>query len=198
MPGRIQMENYQGNRMRISWVFSNDADIDPCVEIEQLKNIGPFWGGWRTWRSYATDNVICHDVNQALDLVNKNFHTRCNLYVPMSTYQVLDRPRGVNLYQGEFNHDMDSPDDIVSMHLATSKSDIILMVGFKLEEPHGLDQNKLAKHKWINYQNYLKQIIVSTPDIQWVFLDCPGENKEFKKMSNCQFDTLKNVLTQFN
>ena len=51
--------------MKITWVLADSAEVNPAIEIERLKNIGPFWGGWRTWRSYSTDNVVCHDSSQA-------------------------------------------------------------------------------------------------------------------------------------
>ena len=109
--------------MRITWVLADTAQLDPTIDIAELKNIGPFWGSWKTWRSWTTDNVICHDVHQARNLVVKNFHSRCNLFLPATAYQDLDRPTGVQLYQGNFHQDIDRPDDIVSMHLASKNSD---------------------------------------------------------------------------
>lgn len=182
--------------MRISWVITETAHLDPTIDISGLKNVGPFWGSWKTWRSWTTDNVVCHDAQQARDLVSKNFHQRCNLYLPSSAYQDLDRPMGVQLYEGNFHQIIDYPDDVVSMHLASGNSDIVLMLGFDLADKN-LDHDKLAKHKWISYQRYAQQIITDASSVQWVMLDYKAEiSKELKKVPNLQFDTLENVLAQ--
>jgi hypothetical protein len=184
--------------MKISWVLADAATIHPTIDIERLKSIGPFWGGWRTWRSYATDNVICHAESEAQDLVNRSFHTRCNLYVPNSAYQSIGRPPGVKLYQGDFHEIVDHPDDIVSMHLSTSNSDIVLLVGFDLQ-PKDLGADKLAIHKWHNYKQYVLHLVKDNPTIQWVILDHPDQiEKMFKDLPNLLFDKLDNVLTQFS
>lgn len=184
--------------MRITWALADTALLDPTVDLVKLKNLGPLWGGWQTWRSWSTDNVVCHDTSQAVNLVSKNFHTRCNMYIPMPAYQSADRPLGVQLYQGDFHQLVDHPDDIVSMHLAAAHSDIVLLVGFDLS-PRNLDHDKLAKHKWHNYKQYVLHIIKGNPDVQWVMLDhMPKIEKELEGLPNLLFDTLNNVLTQFS
>ena len=184
--------------MRITWALADTAHLDPTVDIVKLKNLGPLWGGWQTWRSWSTDNVVCHDTSQAVNLVSKNFHTRCNMYIPMSAYQEANRPSGVQLYQGDFHQLVDHPDDIVSMHLASSSSDIVLLFGFDLR-PRNLDHDKLAKHKWHNYKQYILHIIKGNPTVQWVILDhAPEIEKELEGLPNLLFDTLNNVLTQFS
>ena len=183
--------------MRITWVLADAAEINPAIDIERLKSIGPFWGGWRTWRSYQTDNVVCHYESEARNLVSRNFHARCNMYLPTAIYQQVDRPTGVKLYQGEFHETVDHPDDIVSMHLAAAASDIVLLVGFDLAPKDLAD--KLAKHKWTNYVHYFLHIVKDNPDIQWVLLDHPNSiEKVLQDLPNLQFDTVDNVLTQFS
>lgn len=192
------MEDNQGSRMKISWVLADAATINPAIDLESLKQVGPMWGGWRTWRSYSTDNVVCHTESEAQDLVSRSFHTRCNLYVPASAYQALNRPPGVKLYQGDFHEMVDHPDDIVSMHLSTANSDIVLLVGYDLQ-PKDLGTDKLAIHKWHNYKQYVLHLIKDNPTIQWVILDHPGQiEKIFKDLPNLLFDKLDNVLTQFS
>ena len=180
--------------MKISWVLANSTVIDPTVDIEKLKNIGPLWGSWRTWRSYNTDNVVCYTEPDVRNLIAKNFHNLCNLYIPDWLYSAVDRPPNVKLYQGEFHQTIDNPDEIVSMHLASSTSNIVLLIGFDLS-PRNLDQDKLAKHKWHNYIQYFINIVKSNPDIQWVVVDHgPDIEKEVSKLSNLQFDTLPTIL----
>lgn len=191
------MESNQGRAMKITWVLADTVELDPTIDLDQLKNIGPFWGGWRTWRSYLTDNVVCHSVDEARNLVNKNFHTRCNLYIPTTIFGELGRPSNVKVYSGEFHEIVDHPDSIVSMHLAAAHSDIVLLLGFDIS-PKKLDNDKLAKHKWHNHCQYLYHIIKSNPEVQWVMLDHdPKIEKIFKDLPNLLFDSMSNVLTQF-
>ena len=179
--------------MKINWVAADSVAADPTLDIEKLKNIGPIWGGWRTWRSCETDNVICHRLVDARSLIAKQFHSRCNLYIPNSGFQDLGRPEKVKLYQGDFHLDVDSPDEIVAMHLAAIDCNIVLLLGFDLEEKSFTD--KLRQHQWHVYKNYVRQIISDSPDIQWVLLDSKGQiSKEFVKIENLQFDTLQNIL----
>lgn len=192
------MEGYTGSAMRINWALSDSAQLDPTVDLVAIKNVGPIWGGWQTWRAWATDNVICHDIAQARGLISRGFHSRCNMYVPATAYQDLDRPTGVRLYQGDFHQSVDHPDDIVGMHLAAANSDIVLLVGFNLE-PRDLEHDKLAKHKWHNYKNYTKHIIMNNPEVQWVILDHDSKlDADLKGLPNLLFDTMSNVLTQFS
>ena len=184
--------------MRINWVLADNVEINPAIDVERLKGLGPIWGGWRTWRSYGTDNVVCHEESDARNLISRNFHERCNMYLPDSVYQTVDRPSGVKLYQGEFHEAVNSPDEIVSMHLAASVSDIVLLSGFDLT-PQNLDHDRMAKHKWHNYVQYFLHIVKGNPNVQWVLLDhSPGIEKVLKDLPNLLFDTLDNVLTQFS
>lgn len=183
--------------MKLSWVIANTAVIDPTVNLDSLKNIGPFWGGWRTWRSYQTDNVICHAADEAKNLIHRQFHTKCNLHVPAELWNELDRPVGVKLYGGEFNEMVDHADNIVSMHLAAAHSDIVLLVGFDLSA-RNLEHDRMAKHRWHNNVQYLLHIFKANPDIQWVVLDHSGSvEKQFESVPNLLFDSMHNVLTQF-
>lgn len=184
--------------MKITWVLADVAEVNPAIDIERLKSIGPFWGGWRTWRSYNTDNVVCHEEPEARNLITRNFHTRCNMYLPNAVYQKVDRPNNVRLYQGEFHELVDHPDEIVSMHLAASVSDIVLLIGFDVA-PRKLEHDKIARHKWHNYVQYFLHIIKDNPNVQWVLLDHKADTeKVLKDLPNLQFDTLDNVLTQFS
>ena len=61
--------------MNIAWVLSDLTTFGPEVDIDQLKNIGSFWGGWSTWRGCATDNVICNNLDKAGALLTSTYPT---------------------------------------------------------------------------------------------------------------------------
>ena len=111
--------------MQVNWVFADGHQLDPAIDIEKLKSIGPTWGSWRTWRSCGTDNVICHDRSKAEELLTRSFQTSCNFYIPKKYYQELNRPAGVKLYEGDFTQELDHIEDIIALHLIASTSDIV-------------------------------------------------------------------------
>lgn len=194
MFGRSQVADCEECRMKISWALSNDVLIDPTVEISNLKQLGSFWGGWRTWRSCQTDNVICHDRSKATELIQREFHKNCNFFVPNHLYLDINRPEGVKVYQGDFKHDVDNQEDIVAMHLAGSISDIVLLLGYDFGEQVKLE-NKLLEHRAHNYRTLTRQVIVSNPNIQWVAIDHDRDfRKDLQGLPNFGKDSLQNIL----
>ena len=57
--------------MNVSWVLADTLTLDPLVNIDAMKEIGPMWGSWKTWRSCQTDNVICYDLGKAQELIKR-------------------------------------------------------------------------------------------------------------------------------
>ena len=170
--------------MNISWVLADNVVLDPTQELEPLKHIGSFWGSWRTWRAYQTDNVICHDLSKADELLKRAFQAACNFYIPNSVYTALDHPLGVQVYQGDFVHDLDRREEIVAMHLAASRSDIVLLLGFDWSQ---IDQQ--------HYAGLVSQAIQDNAGIQWVLIDHPGKiHPAMADLSNLTQDTMSNVL----
>lgn len=180
--------------MRINLVLADNVELDPTLDITKLKDIGSLWGGWRTWRSCSTDNVICHDVKKAKELLQRAFQSVCNFYLPRSSYQMLNSPIGVKLYDGDFNQDVDCQDEIVAMHLAASQSDLILLFGFNWSE-QGKHTDKLYEHRAGNYRHLTKQIIIGNPEIQWVLIDHTTPiRKALETVDNLTCDSLDNVF----
>lgn len=180
--------------MRINWVVANNFVLDPTIDLEQLKTFGSFWGSWRTWRSCGTDNVICHDMSKADDLIRRQFHVACNFYISNDTYVSLDRPTGVKLYEGTFLHDLDNHEEIVAMHLTASVSDIVLLLGFDFSE-HPKLPDRLQEHRIVNYRNLTKQAIKSNPTVQWVAVDHALKfRKDLLALENLTQDTLETVI----
>lgn len=193
VPWRTQMAIVEECMMKISWVFGNATSLDPTVDIARMKNLGSSWGGWQTWRMCQTDNVICNDMEKAHELIRRNFQSSCNLYIPNSVYVALSKPDNVQVYNGEFKHDVDNREEIVAMHLVAQTSDIILLLGFDLSE-RTVNDDKLMKHKQHNYLSLIKQVMLDT-NKQWVLLDhAQPPAGEFGKLPNLTNDTLENVL----
>lgn len=180
--------------MRINWVVNEQYQLDPLVDINQIKNIAPIWGSWKTWRGCSTDNVVCHDFEKAKELINRAFQSVCNFYVPKNLYQELGRPLGVKLYDGEYTQEVDHLNDIISLNLASTVSDIVLLLGFNLG-PIKLPDDRYDKHKLVNYHGLIHSIIAGNPDIQWVLVDHePNLDKAYRKLSNLTCDSMQNVL----
>jgi hypothetical protein len=180
--------------MIVNWVLNTGIELDPTVEIRQLKDIGSLWGSWKTWRACQTDNVICHDLKRAQELIQRNFQNKCNFYIPNSDFVTLNRPQAVKIYEGEFVHDVGQQEDIVSMHLAASQADIVLLLGFDFTEPKK-NEDRLQEHRAYNYRSLCKQAIKANVQTQWVLIDHPGEvMKDWNILDNLTCDSLSNVL----
>ena len=180
--------------MRVNWVIAGDFRLDPVLDPDQLKLVGPIWGSWRTWRACSTDNVICNDFAKSRELLDRAFRAVCNFYVPRKFYQDLGRPIGLKLYDGEFGQDVDHLEDIIAMHLASSVSDIVLLLGFNFGEIR-LPEDRLQKHKINNWHGLIRSIISSDDRIQWVAVDHPAEiDKSYQNLPNLTCDTMENAL----
>lgn len=180
--------------MRINWVYANGHQIDPAVNIDTIKSIGPSWGSWKTWRPCQTDNVICHDLAKCRELMQRAFQAVCNFYIPRGFYQDLGRPLGTRLYDGDFKSDVDDIEDIIAMHLVAASSDLVLLTGFDLGAKE-LPADPLEKHKLKNRAGLIRSVIVGYPDVQWVLIDHATElDVAYQNLSNLTCDSLKNVL----
>ena len=180
--------------MRINWIFASNYQLDPAISIDAVKAVGATWGSWRTWRNCGTDNVICHDRAKCLELINRAFQAVCNFYVPKSYYEDLNRPMGVKLYDGDFQHDIDHHEDIVSLHLVAGVSDIVLLVGFDLAEISP-PEDKFEQVKLRNYHGLIRSAINNNQNTQWVAVDHPAElDKAYQNLPNLTCDTMENAL----
>jgi hypothetical protein len=180
--------------MRINWVVADSTVLPPDVDVTVLKDIAAIWGGWRTWRGCSTDNVVCDDAGKARELLKRKMNEMCNMYVPSSIYAELDRPRGVQLYEGRFTFEIDNKDELISIQLVSGQSDVVLLVGFDwTERPKSAD--RLTAHRATNYQRFVKDAISSNPAVQWVLVDHVEEVwPELAEFENLTKDTLDNVI----
>jgi hypothetical protein len=185
--------------MNIQWVLSDNLILDPTVDISRMKRAGSLWGSWKTWRAYNTDNVVCHSMPKAQELLKRAFQTTCNFYIPNSTYSALGRPKGVRLYEGDFmGHDVDNQDEIVAMNLAASICDVVLLIGFDWQEQK-TDPDELRELKARNYRGLVLQAIKSRPNVQWILVDHPTAIRtELSELPNLDKDTFDNVMSILN
>lgn len=180
--------------MRISWVLQSDYRFDSTVDMDRIKSVGPLWGSWQTWRDCQTDNVVSHEMAKCRELLDRAFQAVCNFYIPKKHYQSLNRPMGVKLYEGDFIQEVTNIEDIVSMHLASQQSDIVLMLGFDLETSTSV-RDQYEAHKFKNYHGLIRSIIHSTPTVQWVCVDHRGIfDKAYKDLGNLSQDSMKKVF----
>ena len=180
--------------MRVSWVFSANYSIDPSIDPERTKSVGPSWGSWRSWRACNTDNVICDDLSKSRELIGRAFQAVCNFYTRKSYYTDLNRPVGVRFYDGEYSQQCADIEDIVAMHLASENSDIVILAGFdlgKITPP----TDPLERHRLINRHGLQYSMIAHSEPVQWVVIDHPAElDKSYQNLSNLTCDTMENVL----
>jgi hypothetical protein len=180
--------------VRVNWVVSSTYQLDPTADPEKLKLVGPIWGSWRTWRSCSTDNVVCYDFAKSRELIDRAFQAVCNFYVPRKYYQDLGRPVGLKLYDGEFAHDIDFPEDIITLHLTAASSDIVLLLGFDFGEIP-MPDDRYQKHRLQNQHGLSRSVISSHDNVQWVLIDHAGElDKSYQNIPNLTCDKMENAL----
>ena len=180
--------------MQTNWVFQSDYKIDPAWDLDAMKSVGPFWGSWRTWRSCGTDNVICHDFAKARELIGRQFQNQCNFHVPARHFADLGRPTNLVLYDGDFEQEVDNIEDIVACHLASVRSEIVLLLGFNFVKPESTS-DRLQNHKNQNRVSLLYSIIQSRNQVQWVAVDHLASLEDrFQSLPNLTCDTMENVL----
>lgn len=179
--------------MKVNWIVASHLVLDPAINADDLKVIGPIWGSWRSWRGCHTDNVICHDLDQARRLLARAFQSVCNFYLPRKHYQDLQRPMGAKWYHGDFNQDVPDIEDIIAMHLAAESSDIMLLLGFDLGQislPDPRQQQQQAHRRGL-----IRQIIQDQTDIQWVVIDHKKDiGPDLAALPNITRDKFQNVL----
>ena len=191
--GCVPLATLEGSGVKISWVMAADHSLDPAVDVERMKSVGPVWGSWRTWRSCGTDNVICHQQQKGRELLDRAFQAVCNFYLPRNLYEPLARPVGVRLYDGDFDRELDDIEDIVALHLAGASSDIVLIVGFNWTVPENVT-DRFERHKIMNRHGLMRSVIATMPNTQWVAIDCAEMDKSYQNLANLTCDSLQNAL----
>lgn len=174
--------------MQCSWIFSAAWQPDIGVDLDQMHDIAPSWGSWKSWRQCGTNNVICYDSDRCRDLLGKAFQAVCNFYIPKSVYDDL-RPQGCRVFGGEFPAKVTDIEDIVSMHLASTDCDLVMLLGFDFAQCDTIgveNQHRMAM---------MRQIIQQRDTVQWVLIDHDAEIAGiYQSLTNLTSDTLQNAV----
>ena len=189
------MATVAGSMMRINWVLAADFEAPSDLSSDSLKTVGPTWGSHKTWRSLGTDNVGCHDLERARQLIDRAFQAVCNFYLPKKFYVDLGRPIGVKLYEGDFEPEVKDIEDIVCLHLAAKTSDLVLLMGFDFSLSETVT-DRLKLHQMRHRHGLMRSVIVNNPEVQWVLLNDDGSkiDKSYQDITNLTCDTLQNAL----
>ena len=180
--------------MRVAWCVAAGYQLDPAVDIDSIKAVGPIWGSWSTWRACATDNVICHDRGKARELLDRAFQAVCNFYVPRVHYEFLQRPVGVRLYEGDYQQQIDNVEDVIALQLVASTADLVLMLGYQMGGQSRPD-DRLELHKLTNRHGLIRSALISQAQTQWVAIDHAGDlDKAYQSVPNLTCDTMQNAL----
>ena len=174
--------------MNINWVIADGIVLDPTIDLAKLKNVGSFWGGWKTYGTCSTDNTICYDRAKATELIKNGFNTMSNFYVHSSVFTDENRPKRIWTFGGDFEHEVENRDEIIGIHLCSAISDIVLLYGFDWSTA-SLD--KLSLH----YRGLTHEAIRANPNIQFVLVDHTNDiDPKYKNLDNLTKDTLQNIL----
>lgn len=176
--------------MNINWVFAADYSPDATVDIESIKQTGPTWGSWKSWRACSTDNVVCDTRKEAETLLSRDFQASCNFYISEKVYKKLKEPDGVLVYGGDFSEKVADIEDVIAMHLAAVECDLVVLCGFNFDIP--TSNNKAKLHRLGLIRSTINQI----DQVQWVAIDHDQEHidKIFKSLPNLTCDSFDNVL----
>jgi len=176
--------------MKISVVVANRAVIDPTINPENFSQIGDTWAGWQQWHQCHQKNVICHDTNTAKRMIDLGFHRACKFWIPESVFAIANRPDTVGFYAGDFVHEVQDQEEIVALHIASSSSDIVVMIGFDWEPLHTVDP--ILLHQRANRDGLIAQVVNDTPTTQWVITDDVPDC--LKERPNVMQENVKNLL----
>jgi hypothetical protein len=168
--------------MRTAWVISEALQLLPTKVYGRLQDIAPTWGSWSTWREFTTDNCTCSEIRKARELLARAFQVVTNFHVPKAYYQELGEPKGVRLIEGLPRIDVEYQDDIIAVSIASQQYDLVLLLGFDLEQPE-------------SYSDQIYTIISGNADCQFVQIDAVKTAPErYQILTNFTCDSYENVL----
>jgi len=162
--------------MKISCVIARAVSTE---DADKLREIGPLYGSWTTWKENRTDNVVCTDLTKAYELLQKAFHAVCNFHIPEKFIEQSGTLPRVQSF--DYLPEVVNSDDLAAVHIASVQdSAVVLLLGFDF------------LHKDAELIRLIKQF--ST--IQYVGVTTPTDkvSRAYASIDNITFDTLENVL----
>lgn len=180
--------------MRTNVIYAADYSKPAFFDTGKIKDIAPTWGSWKTRAGLDTDNVVCNNLSNARELMQRSIHESCNLFVPRTFYAKLSRPTRLNYYDGNFKDDAWNIEDIIAMHLVKPNSDLVLLFGFDFSTlPAPKDQTE--EHQKKTRAGMLRSCLHNHPDVQWVLIDHDKPlDPAFTDLTNITCDSWDNVI----
>lgn len=167
--------------MNICWVIAEHAILALNIQGQNLSDAAPTWGSWRHIRGLGIDNAVCYDAGLAQQLIARGYNKISNLYVPEAVWKQANT-QPLQAFGGSFDFDVASRDDVVACHLAASQNQVVMLLGFDLENQS-------------DYTQLIYQTINSHPQTQWVLVDDSKTlPKNFQSLTNLTCDQFENVL----
>lgn len=181
----------ESDRVEFCWLVHHGFETP---DIDTMKDLGAIWGSWASFQSCDTDNCIADDFSDARKLLDQGLNTKCNLWTHEDNFAMLERPEGLSIYKIGIDKDLIHRDDLVSMALTAARYDIVVCMGFDLDE-NGSVTDRLERHEHKRYLMAIKHIIKGFPDTQFVFVDLPSDaTPDISDLPNFTCDNIQNVL----
>lgn len=168
--------------MRVAWIISESLQLLPTKVYGRLQDIAPTWGSWSTWREFKTDNCTCSEIRKSRELLSRAFQGAANFYLPKVYCEELGEPLGVKWFEGLPRTDVEYQDDVIAVSIASQQYDLILLLGFDLEQP-------------VSYSDQIYTIVSGNTNCQFVQIDAVKTAPErYQILTNFTCDTYENVL----
>lgn len=172
--------------MKIAIIFANGFTTGKASPT-MLRKVGNLWGDMDTHKAWATDNVVCVNNEAARLAINMGVHERCNFFINDTNFETVGKIKNVRYYSGTFPGEFSRPEEVISMNLAANYFDLVILLGFDLDESETQDQ--------INYIAAVKAAVTQAPEVQWVAIPLrKNVSKVFDELDNFTVDNLDNVI----
>jgi hypothetical protein len=130
---------------------------------------------------------VCADAEKSRELLTTKFYQNCNLYLPDSLRGESQWPREVRVFAGEFPVDVERKSEAISLHIAGSISDIVLLYGWRLDSETWASRGEF-------YRGFVRHTLENS-SVQWVIVDHATEIvSEISELENVSTDSLSSVV----
>ena len=180
--------------VKYCWMVRKDYDPGQHIGHERMKAVCAIWGSWQSWRTCATDNIIVEDFADARRLLDRELHTRTNMWTHEENFDLLGRPDTLSLHNITIDKSLRDKNDLVALALSAARHEIVMCAGFDLTFDDA-ETDRLERHEQKRFLSAVANIAKGFDQTQFVFIDLPGEPAEnFEGLSNVTRDSMDNVL----